>query len=443
MKGIQDSVAKMESTVATIKVGGNVGSISEIQRRVKEFQALFSQKQELTKTMENENQELRRQCDRVDFAIQETDKHLRHLQKDQGGSVKVTTEDWGKTPEGKPVQRITLENETGMTVKIITYGGIIQSLSVPDRKGNVADVVTGFDSIEGYFGGHPFFGTITGRYANRIAKGTFSLNGKEYTLAVNNGANHLHGGEKGFDKQLWGFKEVSDEDGSGVEMNYVSKDMEEGYPGELSVKVTYVLCNFKNALTIKYEATTSKDTVVNLTNHSYFNLSGEFTSKTMCGHELRLNCDHYLPVDNGSIPLGNPESVEGTPFDFRVGKPIGKDIADSHAQTSMGPGGFDHNMCINNSETPAEVTVPCAFAYDPLSGRTLEVRTDQPGVQLYTGNYLDGTKGKGGATYDKQSAFCLETQHYPDSPNQPQFPSTVLKASDTFQTTTSFFFSSK
>jgi len=441
MKRIQTQVMQLEEKVASMKAGGSMDAMAEVTRRVQEFKDMYAQRQENATQLKMENAALRQQVNRADFCIQETDKHIRTMQAAGAeGSVEISIEDWGQNSDG-PIKLITLRNKTGMSVKIISLGGIIQSIEVPDKSGNVADVVTGFDSCDEYAANHAFFGTITGRYANRIAKGKFTLNGKEFNVPINNGEHALHGGLKGFDKQLWKCAKVDTQDGAGVVMSYVSADGEEGYPGEMAVNVSYLLSTFQNSLTITYEATTTKDTVLNLTNHTYFNLSGKFTRDTMINHELQLNCDTYLPVDAGSIPLGEIATVAGTPFDFRVSKKIGADIASSHAQTSLGPGGYDHNMCIN-SEGASAPTV-CASVFDPLSGRTLEVRTDQPGVQLYTGNYLGGDKGKGGQAYEKQSAFCLETQHYPDSPNQPQFPTTTLVAGDTFKSTTSFSFSCK
>jgi len=285
-----------------------------------------------------------------------------------------------------------------------------------------------------------FFGTIAGRYANRIAKGKFNLNGTEFTLETNNGPNALHGGSNGFDKRLWKYEKVSNEHGVGYALKYTSSDMEEGYPGEMQLTVSYLLAPHCNSLTIQYQATTDKDTVLNLTNHSYFNLNGNFSSQSLYEHEFQFNCDNYLPIDKHSIPLGNPTTVENTPFDFRTPTKLKDRINSKEKQLVQANGGFDHNLCINNTFGEE---VDAALIYDPESGRVLTVKTDQPGVQFYTANYLENVKGKSDITYNKHAAFCLETQHYPDSPNHPDFPTTVLRKDETFNSITRFIFSTR
>jgi len=333
-------------------------------------------------------------------------------------------------PDGA-VDIYSLKNETGMEVEILTYGGIIKSIKVPDREGKIGEVTLGFNDLAGYLGEHPYFGAIIGRYGNRIAKGKFSIAGNNYSLATNNGPNALHGGIKGFDKVIWNAKEVT----NGIALTYVSADMEEGFPGELTITVTYTL-EADNALKIAYEATTDKPTVCNLTNHAYFNLAGE---GDVLSHELMIKADWMTPVDETLIPTGELQGVKGTAFDFRVSKPIGRDIDADEEQIRFG-GGYDHNFVLNMQ--PRTRTF-IARIYDPSSGRTLEVLTQEPGVQFYTGNFLDGTiTGRGGAIA-KRSAFCLETQHFPDSPNQPTFPSTLLQPGEKYATSTIYKFGVK
>ncbi len=337
---------------------------------------------------------------------------------------------WGNTPEGQPVELYTLANAKGSEARIMTYGGVVVSLKVPDRSGALGDVVAGFDNLEGYLTPPPYFGAIIGRYGNRIGGGRFSLGGMEYQLAKNNGPNHLHGGVRGFDKRVWSAKQLSPQS---LELSYLSKDGEEGYPGNLLATVTYTLTD-ANELRIEYSATTDKETVVNLTNHSYFNLAGE---GDILGHQVVISADRFTPVDKGLIPTGELKPVAGTPFDFRMAKTIGERIEQKDEQLIFGQG-YDHNWVLNRSgaglETAAKVT-------DPKSGRVMEVLTTEPGLQFYTGNFLDGTlKGKG-RVYTRRSAFCMETQHFPDSPNKPTFPSTVLKPGDTYRTTTVYRFS--
>jgi aldose 1-epimerase len=337
---------------------------------------------------------------------------------------------WGNTPEGQPVELYTLTNAKGSEARIMTYGGVVVSLKVPDRSGALGDVVAGFDNLEGYLTPPPYFGALIGRYGNRIGGGQFSLGGMVYHLAKNDGANHLHGGVRGFDKRLWSAKPLSPQS---LELSYLSKDGEEGYPGNLSATVTYTLTDAQE-LRIEYLATTDKETVVNLTNHSYFNLAGE---GDILAHQVMIHADRFTPVDKGLIPTGELKSVAGTPFDFQMAKAIGERIEQKDEQLMFGHG-YDHNWVLNRTgsglETAAKVT-------DPKSGRVMEVLTTEPGLQFYTGNFLDGTlKGKG-RVYTRRSAFCMETQHFPDSPNKPAFPSTVLKPGDTYRTTTIYRFS--
>jgi len=351
--------------------------------------------------------------------------------------VKATLQktDWGKTEDGTPVQLYTLSNSKGMVAKISTYGAILTELHVPDRTGKMDDVVLGFSDLKTYLAGHPYFGSTVGRYANRIAKGKFTLNGKEYTLAVNNGPNHLHGGLKGFDKQVWRAEPVGSTDGQAVKFSYVSRDGEEGYPGTVSVEVTYTLTE-RNEIRIDYRATTDKDTPINLTNHSYFNLSGEGSGEIL-DHELMLEAGRYTPADETLIPTGEIAPVKGTPLDFTSPHKIGERID----QIPASVGGYDHNFVLNSEGKSLALA---ARVYDPKSGRLLEMQTTEPGVQLYTGNFLDGTlKGKKGTAYQKHTAFCLEAQHFPDSPNKPTFPSTILNPGQTYRQTTIYRFSAR
>ena len=342
---------------------------------------------------------------------------------------------FGTTPEGYEVEQFTLRNANGMEVKIITYGGRITSLKAPDKIGNFEDVVLGFDDLELYLEENPYFGALIGRYGNRIAQGKFSLDGKEYALAQNNGENHLHGGEKGFDKVVWNVKESSEP--NTLVLSYVSEHMEEGYPGRLETVVTYTLTE-DNALDVEYEATTDRKTIVNLTQHAYFNLSGDF-SETILDHIIRINADKFVPVDNDLIPTGELRSVAGTPFDFRETMPLGKKIDAANEQLEIA-GGYDHTWVLNEQDSGMRFA---AAALHPESGRKLEVYTTEPGMQLYTGNFLDGTLPLqyGEGNYEKRTGFCFETQHYPDSPNQENFPSVVLEPGETYSSKTSFKFS--
>lgn len=334
------------------------------------------------------------------------------------------------------MNEFTLTNANGVEVKIITYGGTITSISVPDRNGNLANVVLGFSNLAQYQAQSPYFGCITGRYANRIANATFDLNGETYTLAANSGPNSLHGGNVGFDKVVWNAAEVESEDGVALELTYLSPDGEEGYPGNLSVMVVYTLTE-ANELRMDYTATTDKSTVVNLTNHSYFNLAGEGTG-AIYDHILTINADTYTPVDDTLIPTGELAPVEGTPFDFRTAKAIGPGQRSSHEQIVLGRG-YDHNFVLNRTDDTSLVLA--AEVYEPTSGRTLEVWTTEPGIQFYAGNFLDGTLiGPSGHLYRQSDGFALETQHFPDSPNQPDFPTTVLNPGETYRTTTIYKF---
>ncbi len=349
----------------------------------------------------------------------------------------ITKQPFGKTADGTPVDIYTLTNAKGMEARIMTYGGIIVSLKTPDRNGKFDDVELGFDSLEPYLKGHPFFGALVGRYGNRIAKGKFSIGGKEYKLLVNNGENHLHGGALGFDKKVWKAKSGKSTEGQTLELKYTSADMEEGYPGKLDVTVVYTLTN-DNALRIDYMAKTDKPTHVNLTNHSYFNLAGAGNGDIL-GHELMLNAYQATKVDKGLIPTGEIVNIKGTALDFTASTKIGDRIDSTEEQMVWGFG-YDHNFVINGGGKGLTLA---ARVYEPTTGRVMEVQTTEPGVQLYTGNHLNNITGKGGKIYNKRNAFCLETQHYPDSPNKPEFPSTLLKPGSTYLTTTIYKFSAK
>jgi aldose 1-epimerase len=347
----------------------------------------------------------------------------------------VTKESFGKTSTGENIDLYTLRNTRGMETKITNFGGIVVSLTAPDRNGTFADVVLGFSDLDNYQKQGPYFGAIIGRYANRIAKGRFKLNGVEHKLAVNNGENHLHGGIKAFDKVVWTGKETKTAAGPAVTLSYLSKDGEEGYPGNLRVTVVYTLTN-NNELKIAYTATTDKDTVINLTHHSYFNLLGE-GNDTILNHQLTINGNRFLPTDAGSIPTGELRSVKGTPFDFLTPNTIGARIEQADEQLKLGKG-YDHTWIINGR---AGTLRHAATVYEQSTGRMMQVWTTEPGMQFYTGNFLDGTlTGKSGKLYPRRSGFCLETQHYPDSPNQPSFPTTTLKKGATFRSTTIYKF---
>jgi aldose 1-epimerase len=342
---------------------------------------------------------------------------------------------FGKMANGQAIDLYTLTNRNGMEVGITNYGGRVVSILVPDRLGKLADVVLGFDSLDGYLSDNPYFGALVGRYANRIAHGSFALDGVHYTLARNNGPNSLHGGLEGFDKRVWKAREFSG-DQPALELTYLSKDGEEAYPGNLSVKVVYSLTD-SNELRVDYTATTDKDTVLNLTNHSYFNLAGQGNGDVL-KHELMIPADRFTPIDDTLIPTGELRTVEGTPFDFRKSSAIGARINENNEQLKFGKG-YDHNFVLNQK---GDGLTLAARVTEPESGRVLEVLTTQPGLQFYSGNFLDGTiHGKGGKIYGRRSALCLETQHFPDSPNKPGFPSTELKPGQTYHETTIYKFS--
>lgn len=347
--------------------------------------------------------------------------------------MSANKESFGKTPDGKQVDLYTLTNTSGIRARITSFGAILVSLEVPDRNGNLADITLGFDKLDGYLGEHPYFGAIVGRYANRIGKAAFKLDGVEYKLAANNDVNHLHGGIKGFDKKVWRLEDVGVEGGGAmVKMSYISEDGEEGYPGNLACSVTYTLTE-DDKLKISYEAETDKKTVVNLTNHSYFNLAGQGAGDIL-SHELMLNADKYTVVDEGLIPTGENRNVKDTPMDFTTPMTIGSRIGQVE-------GGYDHNYVLNSGGGTLALA---AKVYEPTSGRAMEVHTDQPGVQFYTGNFLDGSvTGKAGKVYQKNYGFCLETQHFPDSPNKPDFPSVVLHPGQKYTTETVLRFYTK
>ena len=346
-------------------------------------------------------------------------------------ATKLVSGDFGKTREGTPVRIYTLTNKYGVQATITNYGGRVVSLKVPDKKGAMADVVLGFDSIEGYLNENPYLRRADrALYANRIGHAQFTLDGVLYKVPKNDGDNSLHGGTRGFDKVVWAARELKD---GGLELTYLSKDGEEGYPGNCKVTVIYHLTD-ANELKIEYAASTDKDTVVNLTNHSYFNLKG---GGDILGHLLTLDADHFTPVDGGLIPTGELKPVAGTPFDFRRATAIGARIEQSDEQLKLGKG-YDHNWVLNKKGSELSLA---ARVEEPTSGRVREVWTTQPGIQFYTGNFLDGTiKGKGGKVYARRSALCLETQHFPDSPNKPAFPSVVLKPGMEFKSTTVYKF---
>jgi aldose 1-epimerase len=347
--------------------------------------------------------------------------------------------DFGTTPEGKAAELYVLTNKNGMEVSITNYGGTVTSIKVPDRGGKIGDVVLGYDTLEGYVADKVYFGVIVGRYCNRIGHAEFSIDGTKYTLAKNNGDNTLHGGIKGFNKALWEAKDVSKDGEPALELKYTSKDGEEGFPGNLTTTVMYTLTN-KNELKIDYSATTDKKTVVNLTNHSYFNLAGPGSGDVL-KTVLRIEADKFTPVDSGLIPTGELKSVQATPFDFRKATEIGARIDAEDEQLKLGKG-YDHNFVLVKNK-PNGLTL-AARAEEPTTGRVLEVWTTEPGVQLYTGNFLDGSiHGKGGVAYAQRTAFCLETQHFPDSPNHPGFPTTLLSPGQRYHTTTIYKFSAK
>jgi aldose 1-epimerase len=357
-----------------------------------------------------------------------------HQQSASSSTRGVTRAPFGTTIDRKAVEIYTLTNAHRVEMRMITYGGIITSLKVPDRSGHFGDIVLGFDTIDGYLKDSPYFGALIGRYGNRIAKGQFTLDGNTFKLATNNGPNHLHGGVKGFDKVIWNAVPGEDANGVSVTLSRVSPDGEEGYPGNLQATVRYTLTD-KNELAIDYRATADKATPVNLTQHSYFNLADD--SGDILAHELTIHAARYTPVDDTLIPVGELAPVGGTPFDFTKSTAIGARIAADHPQVKNGHG-YDHNWVLDRSGPGLQ---SAARLVDPKSGRTLEVATTEPGLQFYSGNFLDGSiTGKGGRVYRQRTGLCLETQHYPDSPNHPNFPSTILRPGQTYSSQTVFTF---
>ena len=351
--------------------------------------------------------------------------------------ARVTRAAYGTLPTGEQVHAFTMRNARGIEMRVLDFGGIITSLRTPDRAGNAGDIVLGMDDLAGYVKSSPYFGAITGRYANRIAKGEFTLDGTTYKLAVNNGPNALHGGLRGFDRVVWQAEPSADSSGARLVLRYTSADGEEGYPGTLHATVTYTLTD-RNELAIEYQATTDKPTPINLTNHSYFDLAGE-GSGTVLGHVVTIDADRYVPVDSTFIPTGDLASVAGTPFDFRKPTAIGARIDQPDQQLKNGHG-YDHTFVLNRPAGSSGL-VHAAHVVEPTSGRTLDVATTEPGVQFYTGNFLDGkVVGKNGHAYPRRGGFCLETHHFPDSPNKPQFPSTILRPGETYHSRTVFTF---
>lgn len=351
---------------------------------------------------------------------------------DQPKEKNITQKPFGTLEDGREASLFTLTNEQNMTVSITNYGGILTTIRTPDKNGTMDNVVLGFNSLQPYLEGTPYFGAIIGRYGNRIANGRFELNGTEHTLATNDGNNHLHGGIKGFDKVLWNAEPQPD---GSLKLTYLSEDGEEGYPGNLNVEVVYALSN-KNELIIRYKATSDKATPVNLTNHSYFNLSGE-PEQTILDHNLKINAQKYTPVNDELIPTGELKPVEGTPFDFTSFHTIGERI-------DQVPGGYDHNFVLNRSSNSEDSLFHAATVRHPESGREMKVFTTEPGLQFYSGNFLDGSlKAPDGSSMVKHAALCLETQHFPNSPNEPGFPSTILQPGELYQTTTIYQFSTQ
>ncbi|NRB53509.1 MAG: galactose mutarotase [Saprospiraceae bacterium] len=352
----------------------------------------------------------------------------------QTEGLSISKAPFGESPDG-PVDIYTFTNKNGIEARVINYGALLVSLKTPDRNGQFADIVLGFDSLAGYLGEHPYFGATIGRYSNRIAKGQFTLDGETYTLATNNGQNHLHGGPGGFDRQLWTAEELKTDDAIGVKLTYVSEDMEEGYPGRLTVETSYLLNN-KNELYLQYSATSDKATICNLTNHTYFNLKGK---GDILDHQLMIKANHITPVDETLIPTGKLMAVKGTPFDFTNPKAIGAEINGDHEQMKIG-GGYDHNYVIKKASAGMELI---AYFGENTTGRTVEVYSEEPGVQFYSGNFLNGSVSGKGTTYEYRTGFCLETQHFPDSPNQSGFPSTRLGAGKRYKTQTMWRFSAR
>ncbi|MGH7678683.1 MAG: aldose epimerase family protein [Gemmatimonadaceae bacterium] len=350
------------------------------------------------------------------------------------GLQRVTKRPFGRMPDGTRIDEYVVVNGRGNSVSIITYGAIIRSIRVPDRSSRLDDVVLGFDNLQGYVGEHPYFGAVVGRYANRIANGRFTLDGNAHQLPVNNGPNSLHGGTRGFDKVVWTAEPFEGTGAAGVKLSYVSPDGDMGYPGRLDVRVSYTF-NDNDELTVDYLATSDKATPVNLSQHSYFNLAGG--RRDILAHVLQLDASRYTPVDSTLIPTGELAAVAGTPFDFSTPTAIGARIGGTHEQLRFGRG-YDHNFVLDR---PGSGVRHAARVVEPTTGRTLDVLTDQPGIQFYSGNFLDGSnKGKSGQVYAHRFGFCLETQHFPDSPNKPAFPSTILRPGERYQSRTIFRF---
>ncbi|RLT36579.1 MAG: galactose mutarotase [Chloroflexi bacterium] len=344
----------------------------------------------------------------------------------------ISQQPFGVTGDGQPVTLYTLANDSGVSVEVMNYGGILRVIHTPDRNGQMADITLGFDSLDAYLAPHPFFGVLVGRFANRIGQARFALDGAEIRLAKNNGVNHLHGGSQGFDKKVWQSEPFQNGDACGLRLAYTSWDGEENYPGTLNVQVVYTLTG--NALAIDYRATTDKATILNLTNHAYFNLAG---SGDILGHRIQLHADFFTPIDDTLITTGEIRPVDGSPLDLRQPTPIGAAIDADDAQIGFG-GGYDHNFVVRG--TPGALR-PAARVTEPTTGRVLEVETTQPGVQFYSGNMMpDAMQGKTGLIYPRRGGFCLETQHFPDSPNKPQFPSPVLRSGERYSQTTVFRF---
>jgi aldose 1-epimerase len=353
----------------------------------------------------------------------------------QQPNPRMTETPFGNAADGQPLKLITLRNQSDIEIRISTYGGTILSLKTPDRAGASDDIVLGFDTMPPYFDQSPYFGCLIGRYCNRIAKGQFKLDGQTYKLATNNGPNHLHGGKVGWDKVVWTSEPFQNAGGVGVKLSYTSKDGEEGYPGTVAADVTYTLTD-KNELVVDYHATTDKPTIINLTQHSYFNMAGA-KANDILGHQLMINADRYTPVDATLIPTGELAPVDGTPFDFRTATTIGARINDANEQLKRGLG-YDHNYVVKRDGTALTLA---ARVVEPVTGRTMEITTTEPGIQFYSGNFLDGKiTGKGGRVYGHRSGFCLETQHYPDSPNHPAFPTTTLRPGEEYRSKTVFTF---
>ncbi|WP_317986358.1 aldose epimerase family protein [Vreelandella aquamarina] len=359
-----------------------------------------------------------------------------------GSTIEQST--FGQLPDGREVESYRLTNANGVELQVINYGGTIVSLKVPDAEGNMDDIVLGFDSLDDYLSdtyqqANPYFGALIGRYGNRIAEGQFTLEGETYTLATNDGDNHLHGGEQGFDRVLWQAEPFENDAGTGLVLRHLSEDGEEGYPGELAVEVTYTLTD-QDELIVDYQAETDKTTPINLTQHSYFNLKGEGNASIL-DHQLMLNADAFTPVSEALIPTGELRDVAGTPFDFTQATPIGERIDQDNDQLRFGQG-YDHNFVLNRDDAEPGDLVMAARVWEPQSGRVLEIETTEPGIQFYSGNFLTGDLiGKNGQAYPQRSGFALETQHFPDSPNQDGFPSTLLQPGETYRSRTLFRFS--